>query len=152
MMQQVTFFRFAHNDDATLSWAKGLNQGYFGLEDQPQHGPKVAHETRIPAGNYRVRLRSWGRLHGIYANRYGDAHKGMLELLDVPGFEHILIHAGNNDDHTSGCILIGRGANAANMTLQQSRPAYVDFYKEVLAAAEAGNLVISIVDGDLGGV
>ena len=27
-------------------------------------------------------------------------HKGMLHVQDVPGFEYILIHTGNTDEHT----------------------------------------------------
>ena len=35
-------------------------------------------------------------------------HKGMLPWVqDVPGFEYILIHTGNTDEHTSGCLLVG---------------------------------------------
>ena len=31
----------------------------------------------------------------------------MLHVLDVPGFEYILIHCGNTDEHTAGCLLVG---------------------------------------------
>ena len=34
-------------------------------------------------------------------------HKGMLWVRDVPGFEYILIHTGNTDEHTSGCLIVG---------------------------------------------
>jgi hypothetical protein len=32
---------------------------------------------------------------------------GMLHLQDVPNFTYILIHAGNTDEHTSGCLIVG---------------------------------------------
>ena len=35
----------------------------------------------------------------------------MLELQDVPNFKYILIHAGNTDEQTAGCILVGDSQN-----------------------------------------
>ena len=31
----------------------------------------------------------------------------MTEVWEVPGFIHILIHTGNTEDHTAGCLLVG---------------------------------------------
>ena len=31
----------------------------------------------------------------------------MLHITNVPNFEYILIHCGNTDEHTSGCLLVG---------------------------------------------
>ena len=31
----------------------------------------------------------------------------MLHVQDVPNFEFILIHTGNTDEHTAGCLLLG---------------------------------------------
>jgi hypothetical protein len=31
----------------------------------------------------------------------------MLHVQDVPGFQYILIHTGNTDEHTSGCLIMG---------------------------------------------
>ena len=45
-------------------------------------------------------------LHGG-SLKYGKMHKGMLWLRDVPGFEYILIHVGNDDEDTAGCLLLG---------------------------------------------
>ena len=41
-------------------------------------------------------------------SQYGKAwHKGMLEVKNVPGFTDILIHKGNKEKHTAGCLLVG---------------------------------------------
>ena len=31
----------------------------------------------------------------------------MLHIQDVPNFTYILIHTGNTDEHTSGCLIVG---------------------------------------------
>ena len=68
-------------------------------------------------------------------------HRGMLHLQDVPGFEWIYIHPGNNDDHTSGCILVGYNAartKGNENAISRSIDAYSDLYKMIVAAMEAG--------------
>jgi len=65
-------------------------------------------ETAIPLGEYEIKFRNVGGFDTKYKARYGSTfHKGMLELQDVPNFKYILIHTGNTDQHTAGCLLIG---------------------------------------------
>lgn len=67
---------------------------------------KVKHETRIPAGKYRVVPRYAGSFYQKYKKQHG--HKFVLHVQDVPGFEYILIHIGNTIKDTSGCLLVNR--------------------------------------------
>jgi hypothetical protein len=125
-----------------------LDGDYFchGLEDQPQpEGVKVMHETRIPAGTYRIGLRNEGGMTKKYAARY-DFHRGMLHILDVPNFQWVYIHTGNTDDHTSGCLLVGYTENETTMTIGRSRAAYTDLYMKVVDAAADGELEIEFLD------
>ena len=55
----------------------------------------------------RIELRNEGGFHARYAKKYGKIHKGMLHVTNVPGFKWILIHTGNTDEHSSGCLLVG---------------------------------------------
>jgi Family of unknown function (DUF5675) len=50
----------------------------------------------IPEGNY--------CLWYLHSNRFGIY---MLHVVDVPFFDGILIHAGNNNFETAGCLLVG---------------------------------------------
>lgn len=77
----------------------------FTLEDLPRE-MKIPGETRIPAGTYRVVLTE---SPAAKAGKLWSPHEEHLLplLLDVPGFSGIRIHAGNNDNDTRGCILVG---------------------------------------------
>ncbi|MGI9335736.1 MAG: DUF5675 family protein [Gammaproteobacteria bacterium] len=146
----ITVERFTGDDDTTLS--RVLVDGAFccfGLEDE-YRDQKLAGETRIPAGTYPVRVRQVGGFHWRYARRFQRTHRGMLHVCEVPEFEYILVHCGNTDDDTAGCLLVGAGAMAepGGMSLMSSVRAYLRFYALVIDAAMAGALVIEYLDND----
>jgi len=66
---------------------------------------KIKHETCIPPGTYKVILAPSPRFKKV-----------LPRLLDVPNFEGVLIHKGNDNKDTSGCILVG-----ANMDTKAER-------------------------------
>lgn len=78
----------------------------FTLEDE-RRSEKVAGKTRIPAGTYPMSLRTEGGMHASYSQRFGQMHLGMLHLEDVPDFEWIYLHCGNDHEDTAGCPLLG---------------------------------------------
>ena len=104
---KLTVVRTQFGTDATngLLFIDGLFECYT-LEDQYQ-AVKVMHETCIPEGTYDIELRKTGGFHAKYSERYKNAHYGMLHIQDVPNFTYILIHTGNTDEHTSGCLIVG---------------------------------------------
>ena len=80
----------------------------FTLEDEVRDGQKQMGETAIPLGEYEIKFRTVGGYDAKYQKKFGTTwHKGMLELQDVPNFKYILIHTGNTDEHTAGCLLVG---------------------------------------------
>ncbi len=146
----ITVNRFKSDDDATISQVSVDGQFVcFGLEDE-YRAEKVANETRIKAGRYDIGVRREGRLHPRYQERYPEFHRGMLHIQDVPDFEYILIHTGNTDKHTSGCLLVGTNANTdeGDMRVTSSRQAYKKLYPMVIDAAEKGELEIEYIDND----
>lgn len=150
--QYYTLQRFCSGVDATLGALFALvppgihdplNQPSFRCftcEDEKRE-VKVKGETRIPAGRYEIKLRAEGGMHPKYASKFPGLHRGMLHLQSVPGFEYVYIHIGNTDDHTEGCILVGRSADSAAMAIGASSPAYQDLYREIIAAMDDGSRV-----------
>jgi len=116
----------------------------YTLEDE-YRSQKVKGDTRIPAGEYNVTLRTEGGFHNRYLAKFGaDFHKGMLWVMDVPDFEYILIHIGNDDSDTAGCLLLGDGANnnkVAKGFISSSTDAYKRIYAIVRDAILNGETV-----------
>lgn len=144
--------RFTSDDDTTLStiWIDNKFE-CFGLEDEYRE-EKVVQKTRIPAGQYHIALRTHGGFHIKYSKRFPIFHEGMLQVMDVPDFNFILIHIGNTDQDTAGCLLVGQSAfsDSGNMSISSSMIAYRLFYAKVLKALKNGRQVmIEYIDHDL---
>jgi len=125
----------------------------YTLEDQYQT-QKVMQETRIPAGEYEIKLRKEGGFHKRYAERYPDIHRGMLHVTNVPNFKWILIHVGNTDEHTAGCLLLGdtqeNNQIKTNGFIGKSSQAYVRVYDHIAKALDMGEKVtITYYDFDI---
>lgn len=117
----------------------------FTLEDEFR-AVKVKGETRIPAGTYKLALRTEGTTHFQYAKRFPEFHKGMLHVLNVPGFQWILIHIGNTEKDTEGCLLVGADRDEEKMTIGRSTVAYRKMYPKVVSALMAGDVFIEYRD------
>jgi hypothetical protein len=83
-----------------------------GLKDSMSIGQikslKKSHITAIPTGVYEVNLNTVSPKFGS-RSFYKEVCKGKVpRLLNVKGFDGILIHAGNKAEDTDGCILVGQ--------------------------------------------
>ena len=54
----------------------------------------------------------------------------MLEVRGVPNFTHILLHCGNTDDDTDGCLLVGNVVSQ-NITKNGFLGQSTDCYKRI---------------------
>ena len=152
---KLKVLRFSSQEDSTsgllfLEGNKGLEFLCYTLEDEAR-ALKVKGETRVPAGIYKVILRTEGGFHNKYKKKYGGFHKGMLHVTNVPNFEYILIHTGNTDEHTAGCLLVG-DSQENNIIIKdgfigKSVNAYKRIYPNISKALEKGEDVsIEYVD------
>lgn len=136
---QLRVDRYQHNENETIGrlYIDDVYQCYT-LEDQ-HRDVKVKGDTRIPAGTYEVKLRREGSFHLRYSQKYPDIHKGMLHVTNVPNFEFILIHVGNDELDTAGCLLVG--LTKAGRAIGQSVAAYKKIYPPIAKALLAGEQV-----------
>ena len=113
----------------------------YTIEDEGRT-KKIYGETRIPDGKYKIGLRQEGGFHTKYLQKFKSGfHKGMLWVKDVPNFEYILIHIGNTDEDTAGCLLVGSTADKDKNFIGGSTGAYRQMYPKVLAALNRGEEV-----------
>lgn len=73
-----------------------LEDCYREIDGEPVANWKIKGLTAIPRGEYEIKYTE--------SARFG---KKTLQLMDVPGFTGIRIHAGNTAKDTDGCILPG---------------------------------------------
>lgn len=157
---ELTVKRFADNGDTTLGvlYIDGVFQ-CFTVEDE-ERAEKIKGETRIPNGIYNIKLREAGGFHDRYKKKYGNIHKGMLCVhnsndwtikKDGMTFQYILIHTGNTDDHTAGCLLLNDAVSGSTFTGSSSVNAYSRIYPVIARALAQGELVtIEYVDIETG--
>lgn len=78
-------------------------------------GEKVPGKTAIPYGRYEVVLN--------HSPKFGRI---MPRLLNVPMFNGVLIHKGNDDTDTAGCVLVGYTLN--DDLIEDSKDAFDDLF------------------------
>jgi hypothetical protein len=153
---ELEVLRISSQKDSTNGILFDITEGReflcYTLEDEYRKD-KISGETRVPAGTYKVTLRTVGGFDSRYKAKYGEFHKGMLWVRDVPGFEYILIHTGNTDEHTAGCLLVGSSQNE-NLTKKNgfigaSVTAYKRIYPSIAQALEdEEEVTITYIDYD----
>jgi len=144
---KLEVLRFSSHSDSTLGILFDVTEGRkflcFTLEDEARD-TKVMAETRIPAGEYELKLRTVGGYHERYVKKYGSFHKGMIHVQDVPNFKYILWHTGNTDEHTAGCLLLG-DTSQQNISKEgfigASTAAYKRIYPNIAEAILSGKKV-----------
>lgn len=83
--------------------------------------------TAIPRGTYEITLDVPSVKYGS-STFYKQVCNGKVpRLLNVKGFEGILIHAGNTDKDTEGCLLVG--LNRVKGQVINSRETFRELYK-----------------------
>lgn len=99
------------------------------MSEQDIKKTKVVNETAIPTGTYKLTLdvASPKFIQKLY---YYNFCKGKLpRLLGVKGFNGILIHKGNTQKDSSGCIIVGYNKEKGKVI--NSQEAFEKLYKRL---------------------
>lgn len=96
--------------------------------------------TAIPKGKYKITLDVYSPKFGSRAFYKRICNGKVPRLLNVKGFEGILIHAGNTAKDSAGCLLVGR--NLKKGKVLNSQATFEKLYKILLT--DKNNLTIEI--------
>lgn len=123
----------------------------FSLEED-QEGTESGKDLRIPAGEYNLK-----RHEASSFNAKGRKEVAAVKVLRdddfiinvyndaVPFERHILIHWGNTDKDTQGCILLGLTKSNDNESIQSSRLACKKFY-DLMHGKDLSEIKLEIVN------
>ncbi|EPC5294867.1 DUF5675 family protein [Campylobacter coli] len=115
-------FKVLDDDDKILFECFSLEEDKEGLES--------GKDLRIPEGNYNLRRHTPSRFENTLRSITKKDDDTMINVYndEVPSSRAILIHWGNTDKDTQGCILLGLTKDNNNESVGQSRQACKEFY------------------------
>lgn len=122
--------------DAIEDTDRGLTSEMSVAEIQSK---KVYGETAIPKGTYQITL-------DVVSPKFKDRSwatfcEGKLpRLLDVPGFEGVLIHVGNKAADSLGCLLVGQ--KSSDGIVSNSTQTFKDLYYKLKQATDQITITI----------
>lgn len=143
-MRNVVVERFLDCDHGTFSFLHVKGFTFFSLE--PEWRENAHGVSCIPAGEYVLR-------RTIY-NRYNYP---TYEVVGIPDRERILLHPGNTEEDTEGCVLLGMtlgvltvdrdldtGKRNKKLAVLQSRKAFDQFMRLMDGITEARITVVEV--------
>lgn len=105
---------------------------------------KVYSKTAIPTGTYKIAMNI---VSPKFAQRapYKSLCGGRVpRLLNVPGYEGILIHIGNSATQSAGCLLVGQ--NTVVGKVMNSTETFKKLYKKLKEAADRGEIITITIE------
>lgn len=111
---------------------RGLNQS---MSVATINSKKVPHKTAIPTGTYKITLDVVSPRLSKKDFYIKNANKGRVpRILNVPGFEGVLIHTGNTQDDSSGCLIVGQNKVVGKVI--NSANTFIELYKMLQKAKD----------------
>ncbi|EAK7058339.1 hypothetical protein CE381_08215 [Campylobacter coli] len=118
----------------------------FSLEEDKE-GLESGKDLRIPEGNYNLKRHSPSRFENTLRSITKKDDDTMINVFNekVPFDRHILIHWGNTNKDTQGCILLGHTKDNNNESVGQSRQACKEFY-DLMYKQDLSKIKLEIVN------
>ena len=116
---------------------RGLKDSMTELEIRAR---KIYGKTAIPTGTYNVRLDIISPKYSLkpwYVQNCNNARMPRIE--NTKGFSGVLIHPGNTNEDTYGCVLVGRNTIKGKVT--DSKATFLQLYKKMQEAYKRGEKI-----------
>lgn len=104
--------------------------------EDPVRNVKIPKATAIPAGTYEIVIDQSLRFK-----------RPMPRLLNVPYYTGVLIHPGNSELNTEGCLLVGKWNRKPPWTLTDSRDTFDRLFPMIRKLLDKDSLFIKIEGG-----
>lgn len=101
-------------------------------------GRKIPGQTAIPTGKYDITLNVVSPKFGKRP-AYAFCGGKLPRLLNVPGFDGVLVHGGNYPYQTEGCLLVGK--NSVKGAVMNSMATLKALYAELDKANKRGDKI-----------
>lgn len=135
--QDYTVGRLYIDDEFFCNTMEDTDRGLDdSMPDWMIRSKKIPTRTAVPSGRYKVTMNVVS--HKFSQKQfYKDFCKGKVpRLLDVNGFEGILIHCGTTHVNSAGCILVGH--NTIKGQLTESQETFKKLYAIMKKASDKG--------------
>ncbi len=103
---------------------------------------KINGETAIPTGTYKITLNVQSPKYKTY-KQYSFCNGYLPRLLDVPGYDGVLIHIGNYPKDSLGCILVGHNDNKGMVC--NSTATFKKLYEILVNVPDTEEIEITII-------
>ena len=105
---------------------------------------KIKSQTAIPTGTYQLTINVVSPKFSKKEFYIKNANGGRVpRLLNVPGYEGILMHCGVNENSSAGCLIVGYNTIVGKVT--NSQQAFIKLYGLLKKAKVGEKITIEIV-------
>ena len=101
---------------------------------------KVAAATAIPTGTYNLRMDIISPKYALKPWYVKNCHGARMPRFEnIPGYSGVLVHPGNTDKDTMGCLLVGKNDVVGMLT--NSKATFLELYNKMYDAYKKGEKI-----------
>lgn len=105
---------------------------------------KVYSKTAIPTGTYKIAMNIVSPKFSQRAFYKTFCGGKLPRLLNVPGYEGVLIHIGNSATQSAGCLLVGENTQVGKVL--NSTETFKKLYKKLKSASDRGEEITITIE------
>lgn len=118
---------------------RGLDQS---MSEQQVRSIKIPGKTAIPTGTYKINMNIVSPKFGSKPFYKQTCNGKLPRLMEVVDYQGVLIHTGNTERDTDGCLCVGKNKKVG--MILESKETFAKLVKEYLIPANKRNESITI--------